>query len=144
MQEPDKNQLNIITVQTRIEELPSPLASRHNPACYCGTDDAFLCQACDLSVHSANPLARCHNRVRLKTSSDDPAWHRGFTRKARTPGPNKKNISAKSQSGPASNPAHPSEDNDTEEEQPNPTHLCTLDQPVNDNGHLTCRAHGIT
>ncbi|CAA0809007.1 Zinc finger protein CONSTANS-LIKE 16 [Striga hermonthica] len=92
---------------------------------YCAADDAFLCQACDLSVHSANPLARRHDRVRLKTASDDPAWHRGFTRKARTPRPNKKNISAaKSQSGPGSNPqAHHlvpdmcSEDNDTEEEQ---------------------------
>ncbi|GER28485.1 zinc finger family protein [Striga asiatica] len=94
---------------------------------YCAADDAFLCQPCDLSVHSANPLARRHDRVRLNTSSSDdyPAWHRGFTRKARTPRPNKKNVTGpKSQSGPASNPqAHHlvpeicSEDNDTEEEQ---------------------------
>ncbi|XP_009765495.1 zinc finger protein CONSTANS-LIKE 16 [Nicotiana tabacum] len=62
---------------------------------YCAADDAFLCQTCDSSVHSANPLARRHERVRLKTaslkSSDSensasvPSWHRGFTRKARTP-----------------------------------------------------------
>ncbi|GMY18357.1 zinc finger protein CONSTANS-LIKE 16-like [Fagus crenata] len=61
---------------------------------YCPADDAFLCQACDSSVHSANQLASRHERVRLKTasfkSSDDvhnsvPSWHRGFTRKARTP-----------------------------------------------------------
>ncbi|MCD9641852.1 hypothetical protein HAX54_028308 [Datura stramonium] len=80
---------------------------------YCPADDAFLCQNCDAAVHSANPLARRHERVRLKTSSlkefsssDDyfpdlespvsvsssvsvsvsvPSWHRGFTRKARTP-----------------------------------------------------------
>ncbi|KAL3367939.1 hypothetical protein AABB24_009019 [Solanum stoloniferum] len=79
---------------------------------YCPADDAFLCQNCDASVHSANPLAHRHERVRLKTSSlkqpsssssslDDyfldlesplsissvsvPSWHRGFTRKARTP-----------------------------------------------------------
>ncbi|XP_010265147.1 PREDICTED: zinc finger protein CONSTANS-LIKE 16-like [Nelumbo nucifera] len=63
---------------------------------YCAADDAFLCQGCDASVHSANPLARRHGRVRLKTASfkpnDDslvenyvPAWHQGFTRKARTP-----------------------------------------------------------
>ncbi|XP_060214852.1 zinc finger protein CONSTANS-LIKE 16-like [Lycium barbarum] len=71
---------------------------------YCPADDAFLCQNCDASVHSANPLARRHERVRLKTSglkepsSDDtfpdlespvsvsvPSWHRGFKRKARTP-----------------------------------------------------------
>ncbi|KAK4423570.1 Zinc finger protein CONSTANS-LIKE 16 [Sesamum alatum] len=66
---------------------------------YCAADDAFLCQSCDASVHSANPLARRHERVRLKTASissfDDgskagiqisvPSWHQGFTRKARTP-----------------------------------------------------------
>lgn len=65
---------------------------------FCAADDAFLCQACDASVHSANQLASRHQRVRLQTSSfkgsggDDesslsssPAWHRGFTRKARTP-----------------------------------------------------------
>ncbi|KAL0296727.1 UNVERIFIED_CONTAM: Zinc finger protein CONSTANS-LIKE 16 [Sesamum radiatum] len=66
---------------------------------YCAADDAFLCQSCDSSVHSANPLARRHERVRLKTASissfDDgsktelqisvPSWHQGFTRKARTP-----------------------------------------------------------
>ncbi|KAK9705069.1 hypothetical protein RND81_07G031500 [Saponaria officinalis] len=58
---------------------------------YCAADDAFLCQSCDGSVHSANPLARRHERVRLKTaslkSSDDhlPTWHRGLTRKPRTP-----------------------------------------------------------
>ncbi|KAK3189218.1 hypothetical protein Dsin_028779 [Dipteronia sinensis] len=63
---------------------------------YCAADDAFLCQACDASVHSANPLARRHERVRLKTAShkseaasvpasSPPSWHGGFTRKARTP-----------------------------------------------------------
>lgn len=68
---------------------------------YCAADDAFLCQSCDSSVHSANPLARRHERVRLKTASssnepfDDetkpkleisvPSWDQGFTRKARTP-----------------------------------------------------------
>ncbi|KAL3631330.1 hypothetical protein CASFOL_024314 [Castilleja foliolosa] len=71
---------------------------------YCAADDAFLCQSCDSSVHSANPLARRHERVRLKTSSSssikssqndedesrNSTWHQGFTRKARTPRPNKK------------------------------------------------------
>ncbi|OVA04992.1 zinc finger protein [Macleaya cordata] len=69
---------------------------------YCTADDAFLCQACDASVHSANSLARRHERVRLKTSSMKPTektinssleinssllptWHQGFRRKARTP-----------------------------------------------------------
>ncbi|KAI4357821.1 hypothetical protein L6164_001745 [Bauhinia variegata] len=60
---------------------------------YCAADDAFLCQTCDSSVHSANPLARRHERVRLKTASCKssdvatslPSWHRGFTKKARTP-----------------------------------------------------------
>ncbi|KAL1198234.1 Zinc finger protein CONSTANS-LIKE 16 [Cardamine amara subsp. amara] len=70
---------------------------------YCAADDAFLCQSCDGLVHSANPLARRHERVRLKTASPAPeklshhhsssasppheaaTWHHGFTRKARTP-----------------------------------------------------------
>ncbi|CAI0459167.1 unnamed protein product [Linum tenue] len=83
---------------------------------YCAADDAFLCQSCDASVHSANPLARRHERLRLKTaslkslslpSSDDgsnslllqqPAWHRGFTRKPRTP---RANGTAKTTSSPS-------------------------------------------
>jgi len=62
---------------------------------YCAADDAFLCQNCDSSVHSANTLARRHHRVRLQTSSVSkphklaPAWHHGFKRKARTPRPSK-------------------------------------------------------
>ncbi|KAK1263311.1 Zinc finger protein CONSTANS-LIKE 16 [Acorus gramineus] len=60
---------------------------------YCAADDAFLCQSCDSAVHSANSLARRHQRLRLKTSSFHPSsdpthlpsWLRGFTRKARTP-----------------------------------------------------------
>uniref|UniRef100_A0A7N0ZXV3 Uncharacterized protein n=1 Tax=Kalanchoe fedtschenkoi TaxID=63787 RepID=A0A7N0ZXV3_KALFE len=66
---------------------------------YCAADDAFLCQSCDSSVHSANSLARRHERVRLKTASsfklsasDDfmasksvPSWQRDVTRKPRTP-----------------------------------------------------------
>jgi len=67
---------------------------------YCAADDAFLCKGCDTSVHSANPLARRHERLRLRPTSplrapppageakreprDEvvPAW---FKRKARTP-----------------------------------------------------------
>ncbi|KAE8678325.1 Complex I subunit NDUFS6 isoform 1 [Hibiscus syriacus] len=69
---------------------------------YCSDDDAFLCQGCDTSVHSANQLACRHTRVRLETSTskftasvtanqddDAPAWYQGFTRKARTPRQNK-------------------------------------------------------
>ncbi|KAK4768147.1 hypothetical protein SAY87_003288 [Trapa incisa] len=74
---------------------------------YCRADDAFLCGGYDTSVHSANQLAKRHKRVRLQVaplpspfgksrrspgslpSGDDsvmvPAWHGGFTRKARTP-----------------------------------------------------------
>lgn len=65
---------------------------------YCAADDAFLCQNCDSSVHSANPLARRHERVRLisvsssesvaKTTSG-PFWHQGITKKARTKRPQK-------------------------------------------------------
>ncbi|MCD7451798.1 hypothetical protein HAX54_013447 [Datura stramonium] len=69
---------------------------------FCPADDAFLCQSCDVSVHSANQLASRHERVRLETSSNkstdtklvdkthQPAWHQGFTRKARTPRNGKK------------------------------------------------------
>ncbi|KAA3470483.1 zinc finger protein CONSTANS-LIKE 16-like [Gossypium australe] len=70
---------------------------------YCAADDAFLCQGCDTSVHSANQLASRHERVSLQTASSKfnasmhctidqdapPAWHKGFTRKARTPRQNK-------------------------------------------------------
>ncbi|XP_044476555.1 zinc finger protein CONSTANS-LIKE 16-like [Mangifera indica] len=68
---------------------------------YCASDDAFLCQACDASVHSANQLAGRHERLRLEVASAKlngasndksvaaPAWHQGFTRKPRTPRPNK-------------------------------------------------------
>ncbi|XWS68865.1 hypothetical protein CRYUN_Cryun04dG0130500 [Craigia yunnanensis] len=71
---------------------------------YCAADDAFLCQACDSSVHSANPLACRHERVRLKTASvksssnEAPlesfstSWHKGFTRKSRTRRPTKASI----------------------------------------------------
>ncbi|GJN23557.1 hypothetical protein PR202_gb11217 [Eleusine coracana subsp. coracana] len=65
---------------------------------HCPADDAFLCQACDAAVHSANPLARRHHRVRLPTSSspssppprggdDAPAWLHGLKRGPRTPRP---------------------------------------------------------
>lgn len=84
---------------------------------FCAADDAFLCQACDASVHSANPLARRHERVRLQTASFRPSsaasWHQGFTRKARTPRPGK--------SAPASKPfpqvPEVSPKEETEEEQ---------------------------
>ncbi|CAL4918665.1 unnamed protein product [Urochloa decumbens] len=65
---------------------------------HCPADDAFLCQACDASVHSANPLARRHHRVRLPSASscsssptrgsgaaDAPAWLHGLKRRPRTP-----------------------------------------------------------
>lgn len=83
---------------------------------YCAADDAFLCQNCDASVHSANPLARRHQRVRLKTSSlkpskelsleiSVPSWHHGFTKKARTPRSGK-HAKSKSDQEPARNPLH--------------------------------------
>ncbi|CAH9114855.1 unnamed protein product [Cuscuta europaea] len=58
---------------------------------YCPADDAFLCQSCDRSVHSANLLARRHQRVPLKihplprSISSSSLWDSGFTRKPRTP-----------------------------------------------------------
>ncbi|CAJ1932357.1 unnamed protein product [Sphenostylis stenocarpa] len=73
---------------------------RNRARWYCAADDAFLCQACDSSVHSANLLARRHHRVRLRIVSSNntnknsssgmsniraPSWHEGFTKKPRTP-----------------------------------------------------------
>jgi hypothetical protein len=60
---------------------------------HCPADDAFLCQTCDVSVHSANPLARRHHRVRLPSAScsspprdpDAPTWLHGLKRRPRTP-----------------------------------------------------------
>lgn len=63
---------------------------------YCAADDAFLCQSCDNLVHSANQLARRHERVMLKSMSlpaktpisDDttvPSWDQAVRRKARSP-----------------------------------------------------------
>lgn len=58
---------------------------------FCAADDAFLCQGCDAVVHSANPLASRHERVRLKVASSVakreqvPSWMKGLKRKARTP-----------------------------------------------------------
>ncbi|MFS8017795.1 putative transcription factor C2C2-CO-like family [Helianthus anomalus] len=88
---------------------------------YCAADDAFLCQSCDGLVHAANPLARRHERVRLKIASlklssldkpTSPPWHQGFTKKPRTPrgGSHHKHASrqtSKSEEGGVSfNPLH--------------------------------------
>ncbi|XP_077236173.1 zinc finger protein CONSTANS-LIKE 16-like [Tasmannia lanceolata] len=97
---------------------------------YCAADEAYLCQGCDSSIHSANPLARRHERVRLKTASlklEDsmesfPAWHHGFTRKARTPRQAKPNsllppAKAESSPNPLLVPELGSDDPDDSEEQ---------------------------
>ncbi|VFQ78195.1 unnamed protein product [Cuscuta campestris] len=62
-------------------------ASKTEAQWFCPADDAFLCQNCDVSVHSANSLAGRHRRVRLRCSSppSSPSWDSGFTRKPRTP-----------------------------------------------------------
>ncbi|OAY50458.1 zinc finger protein CONSTANS-LIKE 16 [Manihot esculenta] len=74
---------------------PCDGCSRKRARWFCASDDAFLCQACDESVHSANQLASRHERVRLETASSkisgsmntvvSPPWLQGFTKKARTP-----------------------------------------------------------
>jgi hypothetical protein len=63
---------------------------------YCAADDAFLCQACDATVHSPNPLARRHERLLLRPLPSKqqrpqvtPAWSR---RKARSRRPHVKSI----------------------------------------------------
>ncbi|KAJ0455098.1 putative transcription factor C2C2-CO-like family [Helianthus annuus] len=88
---------------------------------YCAADDAFLCQSCDGLVHTANPLARRHERVRLKVASlklssldkpTSPPWHQGFTKKPRTPrgGNHHKHASRQTsksdESGVSFNPLH--------------------------------------
>ncbi|KAF5734524.1 zinc finger protein CONSTANS-LIKE 16-like [Tripterygium wilfordii] len=79
---------------------------------FCAADDAFLCRGCDSSVHSANQLASRHLRVRINNYDSSsivsttstiadaqclatPAWHQGFTRKARTPRATNNNNSSK-------------------------------------------------
>lgn len=73
---------------------------------FCAADDAFLCQSCDISIHSVNPLACRHERVLLKMSpfkpphesTGEPSWHRGFTTRARTPRNGKNFISKRKNS----------------------------------------------
>ncbi|KAK7269761.1 hypothetical protein RIF29_22496 [Crotalaria pallida] len=101
---------------TSTKNVANPVSGKTARACdscitkrarwYCAADDAFLCQACDSSVHSANPLARRHERLRLKTASFKstnnelnnyaasaiaaaPSWHH---KKARTPRQGKKHT----------------------------------------------------
>ncbi|KAJ7975120.1 CONSTANS-like zinc finger protein [Quillaja saponaria] len=88
---------------------------RKRAQCYCSADDAFLCHGCDRLVHSANQLASRHERVRLENASSSkvnrsvtredkpPAWHCGFTRKARTPRHNNKALLVKQPKGEQSN-----------------------------------------
>ncbi|XP_028800136.1 zinc finger protein CONSTANS-LIKE 8 [Neltuma alba] len=69
---------------------------------FCAADDAFLCHGCDNLVHSANQLASRHERVRLQTASSSKkatsqVWYSGFTRKARTPRHNSKQLSSAQQ-----------------------------------------------
>ncbi|XP_071692126.1 zinc finger protein CONSTANS-LIKE 6-like [Rutidosis leptorrhynchoides] len=87
----DKKLANVVSGKTA---RPCDNCIRKRARWYCAADDAFLCQSCDGSVHSANPLARRHERVRLKVTSlklssldepSSPQWHRGFTKKPRTP-----------------------------------------------------------
>ncbi|MCD9643924.1 hypothetical protein HAX54_031809 [Datura stramonium] len=57
---------------------------------YCPADDAFLCRTVIAVSPSGEPLARRHERSSLGfiislASVSVPSWHRGFTRKARTP-----------------------------------------------------------
>lgn len=99
----------LVDVETRAERVAGGrMAARACDAClkksraswYCPADDAFLCQSCDTSIHSANHLAKRHERVQLQSSSSSPelikttktgdkttspVWYEGFRRKARTP-----------------------------------------------------------
>ncbi|KAJ3672903.1 hypothetical protein LUZ60_006277 [Juncus effusus] len=69
---------------------PCDSCIRRRARVYCIADDAFLCAPCDSSVHSANPLARRHQRLSLTSPPLDspplssPSWSH---RKPRTPRP---------------------------------------------------------
>ncbi|KAJ0988648.1 hypothetical protein J5N97_007004 [Dioscorea zingiberensis] len=96
--------------------------ARRRARWYCAADDAFLCQRCDASVHSANPLARRHERLRLKTGSlsvinldSTPAWH--HPRKARTPRPKPSGAVVKSEPLVPDLETVSTDENNTEEEQ---------------------------
>lgn len=91
----------VVDVERRAASVPGgKMVARACDACmkrsraswYCPADDAFLCQSCDSSIHSANHLAKRHERVRLQSSSwtettekTTSVWYEGFRRKARTP-----------------------------------------------------------
>ncbi|CAH8258091.1 unnamed protein product [Arabidopsis lyrata] len=91
----------VVDVERRAASVPGgKMVARGCDACmkrsraswYCPADDAFLCQSCDSSIHSANHLAKRHERVRLQSSSwtettekTTSVWYEGFRRKARTP-----------------------------------------------------------
>ncbi|KAG6501355.1 zinc finger protein CONSTANS-LIKE 16-like [Zingiber officinale] len=49
------------------------VATRTACACGCEADDAFLCHARDVSVHSTNPLDCSHCRIRISTASSSPS-----------------------------------------------------------------------
>ncbi|KAD7478777.1 hypothetical protein R6Q59_005460 [Mikania micrantha] len=114
----DKHLANVVGGKTA---RPCDNCVRKRARWYCAADDAFLCQSCDTSVHAANPLARRHERVRLKIASlklssldklISPPWHQGFTKKPRTPrgGNHQKDVSRQTtkseESGVSLNPLH--------------------------------------
>nr|UOF76505.1 CONSTANS-like protein [Olimarabidopsis pumila] len=93
----------VVDVESRAASVTEgKMAARACDACmkrsraswYCPADDAFLCQSCDASIHSANHLAKRHERVPLQPSlspetktpeKTTSVWYEGFRRKARTP-----------------------------------------------------------
>lgn len=44
---------------------PCDGCGRERARWYCGADEAYLCDSCDRSIHSANAVARRHERVRF-------------------------------------------------------------------------------
>lgn len=77
------------------------VCGRERARWYCAADEAYLCERCDGSVHSANTVAKRHERVRLGPNGapmkiersscgvvkkDDPfrPWHHGTRKKPRT------------------------------------------------------------
>lgn len=42
---------------------------------YCQADQAYLCNACDAQIHSANKLSQRHIRTPLPSTSSDSSFH---------------------------------------------------------------------
>ncbi|MCO5584716.1 hypothetical protein L7F22_038648 [Adiantum nelumboides] len=68
---------------------------------YCAADEAYLCERCDGSVHSANAVARRHERVRLGSNGAPVKLKPSHHRKMRL-----SELTSKKNNAPLSKPVH--------------------------------------